>query len=80
VVAALREAVGPTAPAERRATVLLCSTRLAAFAHADEVLVLDAGRIVQHGIHATLMTTDGLYSRIAHAQQRSHSAGSEPSP
>jgi ATP-binding cassette, subfamily B, multidrug efflux pump len=78
VVAALREAVGPTAPSDRRATVLLCSTRLAAFPHADQVVVLEHGRITQRGSHAALMTTDGLYSRIGHAQQRSHSAGSEP--
>jgi ATP-binding cassette, subfamily B, multidrug efflux pump len=78
VVAALREAVGPSAPADRRATVLLCSTRLAAFPHADQVIVLEHGSITQQGSHATLMATDGLYSRIGHAQQRSHSAGSEP--
>jgi ATP-binding cassette subfamily B multidrug efflux pump len=80
VVAALREAVGPTAPPDRRATVLLCSTRLAAFPHADQVLVLEHGRITQQGTHAALMATDGLYSRIGHAQQRSHRAGSKPGP
>jgi len=78
VVAALREAVGSSAPVDRRATVLLCSTRLAAFPHADQVVVLEHGRITQQGTHAALMATDGLYSRIGHAQQRSHSAGSEP--
>ncbi len=78
VVAALREAVGPTAPADRRATVLLCSTRLAAFPHADQVVVLEHGRITQQGTHAMLMASDGIYSRIGHAQQRSHLAGSEP--
>jgi len=80
VVAALREAVGPSAPADRRATVLLCSTRLAAFPHADQVVVLEHGHITQQGSHATLMATDGLYSRIGHAQQRSHGAGSKPPP
>ena len=78
VVAALREAVGPSAPAHRQATVLLCSTRLAAFPHADQVVVLEHGRITQQGTHAALMATDGLYSRIGHAKQRSHSTGSEP--
>jgi ATP-binding cassette subfamily B multidrug efflux pump len=78
VVAALREAVGPTARTDRQATVLLCSTRLAAFPHADQVLVLEHGRITQQGTHAMLMAADGLYSRIAHAQQRSHAAGPGP--
>lgn len=78
VVAALREAVGPNAPADRRATVLLCSTRLAAFPHAEQVIVLEHGRITQQGTHSALMATDGLYSRIGHAQQRSHSPGAEP--
>jgi DNA-binding NarL/FixJ family response regulator len=37
IIAALREAVDPDGPPEHQATVLLCSTRVAAFTHADEV-------------------------------------------
>jgi ABC-type multidrug transport system fused ATPase/permease subunit len=72
VITALREAVGPNAPAERRATILLCSTRLAAFPHADQILVLEHGRIAEHGSHPELLEAGGLYARIFHAQHRIH--------
>jgi len=71
IIAALREHAGPGAPAERRATIVLCSTRLATFAYADRVIVLDAGRIAEQGRHETLLAAGGLYARIFLAQQRS---------
>lgn len=43
IVAALSETFGPGAPPERRATIVLCSHRLAAFPQADLVVVLDGG-------------------------------------
>jgi ATP-binding cassette subfamily B multidrug efflux pump len=68
IVAALRDAVGPDADPRHRATVVLCSTRLAAFPQADRIAVLDAGRIVEHGRHDDLLAAGGLYARIFHAQ------------
>jgi ATP-binding cassette subfamily C protein CydC len=41
----------------------------------DEILVLQAGRIVQHGRQAELMKTDGLYRQMWEAQNQIH-----PSP
>ena len=69
IVAGLREAFGPTVPPERRATILLCSHRLAAFPRADLVVVLDGGRVVGRGTHDELMRAGGLYARIYRAQR-----------
>jgi ATP-binding cassette subfamily B protein len=73
IVAALREACGPGAPLERRATVVLCSHRLAGFRHADVVLVLDRGEVVEQGTHAELVAAGGLYARIYRAQRAAES-------
>jgi ABC-type multidrug transport system fused ATPase/permease subunit len=78
VIAALRDAVGPSAPADRRATVLLCSTRLAAFRDADQVVVLENGRIAEAGTHAELLAAGGGYAQILAAQRRSHLYGARP--
>jgi len=76
IVTALRAAVGPTAPRAHRATVLLCSTRLAAFPQADLVVVLNAGRVTEVGPHDQLLAAGGLYASIFQAQQHSHTAPS----
>jgi ATP-binding cassette subfamily B multidrug efflux pump len=80
IIGALRDAVGPVAPVDRQATVLLCSTRLAAFQYADRVVVLDRGRIAQQGTHAALTSAGGLYARIFRAQRRSHAGVSGTRP
>jgi ABC-type multidrug transport system fused ATPase/permease subunit len=70
IIAGLRAAFGSTAPPEQRATIVLCSHRLAAFPQADRVVVLDGGQIVEQGTHVALLTAGGLYARIYHAQQQ----------
>ncbi len=57
VLNALRERRG-------RATTLLIAHRLSTVAHADRVIVLDRGRIIQSGTHAELSTQEGLYQRL----------------
>ena len=69
IIASLRRAFGPEAPPEHRATIILCSHRLAGFPHADLVVVLDRGRVVEEGTHDGLLSSDGLYARICRAQR-----------
>jgi ATP-binding cassette subfamily B multidrug efflux pump len=71
IVAALREAFGAQQPANQRATILLCSQRLAAFPQADRVVVLENGSIAEQGTHDELVTREGLYARIYRAQVQS---------
>jgi ATP-binding cassette subfamily B protein len=70
LIAALRETFGPNAPADQRATIVLCSHRLAAFPQADRVVVLEAGRVADEGTHGELLERGGLYARIYRAQSR----------
>jgi subfamily B ATP-binding cassette protein MsbA len=49
-------------------TTLVIAHRLATIEHADRVLVLDAGRLVEQGRHAELIARGGLYARL-HAMQ-----------
>ena len=70
IVANLRCAFGPDAPPARRSTIVLVSHRLGAFPHADLVVVLEHGRIVERGSHAALLQAGGLYARIYRAQLR----------
>ena len=74
IIDGLREAFGPSAPPERQATIVFFSHRLAAFPLADQVVVLDGGRIEERGSHAALLQAEGLYARIFQAQQRVESS------
>ncbi len=52
-----------------RSTILI-SHRVSALQHADSIIVLDAGRVIQEGNHAELLRdTDGLYREIHDLQQ-----------
>ncbi|HLV08566.1 MAG TPA: ABC transporter transmembrane domain-containing protein [Croceibacterium sp.] len=52
---------------ERR-TTLVIAHRLATVRAADRIVVMDAGRIIEEGSHATLSAAGGLYARLAALQ------------
>src|SRR5881394_2002912 len=52
-------------------TVLVIAHRLATVRHADLIVVLAEGRIVEHGSHTNLLAGDGLYRRLYNLQFRS---------
>ena len=52
-------------------TTLVIAHRLATIQKADRILVMDKGRIVEDGTHATLVRAGGLYARLAELQFRS---------
>ncbi|WP_396223217.1 ABC transporter ATP-binding protein [Gemmatimonas sp.] len=49
-------------------TVFVIAHRLATIQHADRILVLDGGRLVEEGAHETLLARGGPYARL-HALQ-----------
>ncbi len=49
-------------------TTLLVSHRLSALQHADQVVVLDRGRVVERGRHAELLARGGLYAELYRRQ------------
>ena len=51
-------------------TTLVIAHRLSTIEHADQVLVLDEGRIVERGTHAQLLALDGLYAHLHRMQFR----------
>lgn len=49
-------------------TMIMITHRVSSAMHADQIIVLENGRIVQSGTHTELMKEEGLYRRIAMIQ------------
>lgn len=49
-------------------TAILITHRFSTVRFADRIVVLDKGRIVEEGTHATLIERDGLYAKMFNAQ------------
>ncbi len=47
-----------------RATTFIISHRIATLAEADQILVIEGGRVSQQGTHQELLSRDGLYKRV----------------
>jgi ATP-binding cassette subfamily B protein len=52
---------------EGRSTLVIAH-RLATIVNAHRILVIEAGRLVEEGTHASLMAANGLYARLARLQ------------
>ena len=49
-------------------TSLVIAHRLSTVREADQILVVDGGRIIEHGTHAELLAAGGLYADLYHTQ------------
>ena len=62
----------------RGRTSIVIAHRLSAVMHADRIVVLDKGRIVERGTHAQLLAEGGIYRRIWDLQQAEKEVNGEP--
>ena len=58
-------------------TTLIIAHRLSTVLHADQIIVLDRGKVMARGTHAELMASCPLYRQLAH-REFSHSADNVP--
>jgi ATP-binding cassette subfamily B multidrug efflux pump len=58
----------------QRKTVLVVAHRLSTIVNADQIVVLDAGLVVERGTHRELLDADGVYAKLFRAQFAAHHA------
>jgi subfamily B ATP-binding cassette protein MsbA len=61
----------------RNRTVLIVAHRISTIEHADKIIVLDEGRLVERGTVKQLLAMDGLFSRFYAIQLRNTHSGEE---
>jgi ABC-type transport system involved in Fe-S cluster assembly fused permease/ATPase subunit len=62
------EILGTLEAIERGRTTIVIAHRLSTVVHADQIVVLEAGRIVEKGTHADLLRRDGVYAEMWNRQ------------
>jgi ATP-binding cassette, subfamily B, heavy metal transporter len=60
---------------ERGRTTIVIAHRLSTVVHADQIVVLDAGRVAERGTHAELLRRGGLYADLWARQAAERAAG-----
>jgi ABC-type multidrug transport system fused ATPase/permease subunit len=50
-------------------TCIVIAHRLSTVQHADEIIVLEKGKIMERGTHTSLLSKDGIYKRLVEMQQ-----------
>jgi ATP-binding cassette, subfamily B, bacterial len=60
-------------------TSLVIAHRLSTIIQADQILVIDAGKVVERGTHEELLAVDGLYRDLYQTQFASQEGSTEPS-
>jgi ATP-binding cassette subfamily B protein len=73
----VRDAV---AHATRSMATIVIAHRLSSLMHADEIIVLDEGRIVERGDHPALIARGGIYADLYALQTRAESGAATEAP
>jgi ATP-binding cassette subfamily B multidrug efflux pump len=72
-----REILTRLRPILRERTSIVVSHRVAAVKEADQIVVLDAGRITERGTHGELLVAGGLYASLYREQLAAEAASEE---
>ena len=54
----------------REKTVIMIAHRLKTVRHADQIIVVDKGQVIQRGTHEELLRQDGIYRRFVTGREQ----------